>query len=194
MNFSVRTQESFARVLSYSLRSAASNILAVGALTESKADESTLKAEAFARIMLTLSAMHFRITFILHYKNNAKMMEFIKQSGQDDNSSSLNAQTQETVDAYFLEMGNRFCGEAKRLCHEAFDFLGMSTPYVLSQMTSMADMHSKTLKTSHHVQFCMQGKPVIAGSIYVYSDVELLLDLPETTFAEQEGVGELEFF
>jgi hypothetical protein len=194
MNFSVRTQESFGRVLNYSLRTAASNILALGALTELKADEGLLKTEALTRIMLTVSAMNFRINFILHYKNNAQMMNFIKQSNQDDGSASANTQNHEAVDAYFLEMGNRFCGEAKRLCHDAFDFLGMSTPYVLSQITSMSDMHSSTLKTSHHVQFCTQGKAMVAGSIYVYSDDELVLDLPEATFAEQEGVGELEFF
>ena len=194
MTFSVSTQESFGRVLSYGLRSTASNILAAGSLTELKADEAILKPGAFKRIMLTVSGMNFRIIFIVHYKNNDQMVGLVAQSSPDSGQVASNNQNYETVDAFFLEMGNRFCGEAKRLCHEAFDFLGMSTPYVLSQMTAMSDMHSKNLKSSHHVQFCDQGKALIAGSIYVYSDTDLVLDLPETTFVEQEGVGELEFF
>lgn len=190
MAFTARTEECFSKALAHSLRSAASDLITSNDLSEAKTTQEALSKAAHSRIMLSISGMSFRIVFILHYLNNAKMQRMIKQAGKEES----NLKDSDDVDAYFLEVGNRFCGEAKRLSYEAFDFLGMSTPYVLSQITALSDMHEPNLKFSHHVNFQIQGKSAMAGSIYVYSDGDLVFELDNSMFAEQDGVGELEFF
>ena len=190
MAFSPRTQECFNKVLSHSLRVAASDILDASSLAESAANDRDLSKTSLSRIMLTISAIDFRMTFLLHYKGDKNMHGLVRSSSTEEGVGKI----AEELDAYFLEMGNRLCGEAKRLFYESFDHLGMSTPCALSATTTFADMHSKSLCCEGHVQFKQQGKMVLAASVFVYSDSDFELDINDSQFAEQEGTGELEFF
>ena len=194
MAYSARSQECFNKVLSHSLRSAASDILDTSSLSESPANDADLAKHVMSRIMLTVVGVDFRITFLLHYADGQDIRSIIKSSSREEGVSVSSVEKSEELDAYFLEMGNRFCGEAKRICYENFDHLGMSTPCVLSETTTLADMHNQDLKYEGHVRFEQAGKVIMAGSVFVYSKDDLELELDESHFSEQEGTGELEFF
>lgn len=194
MAYSTRSQECFNKLLGHSLRTAASDILETSGLNESPSNDTDLAKHALSRIMLTIAGIDFRMTFLLHYFDGHEIRSIIKSSRNEEGGSASSVDKSEELDAYFLEMGNRFCGEAKRICYENFDHLGMSTPCVLSEKTTLADMHNPDLKCEGHVRFEHVGKVVMAGSIFVYSKEDLELILDDTNFSEQEGAGELEFF
>ncbi|HEY7774446.1 MAG TPA: hypothetical protein VIC26_14780 [Marinagarivorans sp.] len=194
MALSTRSKDCFNKVLSHSLQSAASDIFAAGSLMESIASDDELSKIKLSRIMLTISGIDFRVTFLLHYRDDALVRGVIKKSNNDEGTPVIAAIDREELDAYFLEMGNRFCGEAKRLCYESFDHLGMSTPCVLSATTTLKDMHNDDLKFEGHVRFEHGGTAILAGSVFVYSEQDVELDLDDSRFTEQEGAGELEFF
>ena len=194
MALSSRSKDCFNKVLSHSLQSAASEIFASGSLVESGSSDDELSKIKMSRIMLTISGIDFRVTFLLHYLDDALIRSVIKKSNNDEGAAAVAAIDREELDAYFLEMGNRFCGEAKRLCYESFDHLGMSTPCVLSATTTLKDMHNNDLKFEGHVRFEQGGKTILAGSVFVYSEHTVELDLDDSRFTEQEGAGELEFF
>jgi hypothetical protein len=192
MSISPKTQECFNKVLSHSLRTAASDILNASTLTESAANDEDITRIRMSRVMLTIAAINFRIHFLLHYKDGAALRGLLKTSLTDESLTHLG---QASLEPYFLEMGNRFCGEAKRLCYEGFDHLGMSTPCLLSQSTTLRDMRLPHMIHEGHVRFnTAEAKTVIAGSVFVYSLESVSLDLNDTHFAEQKGLGELEFF
>lgn len=194
MAYSLHSQECFNKVLTHSLRSAASDILDASSLSESAANDADLSKHVMSRIMLTIAGIDFRITFLLHYADSQAIRGIIKSTSSDEGVPASSVEHSEELDAYFLEMGNRLCGEAKRLCYESFDHLGMSTPCVLSERTTLADMHNDDLKCEGHVVFQQMDKTLMAGSVFVYSKCDLELALDESHFAEQEGTGELEFF
>lgn len=194
MAFSLRSQECFNKVLCHSLKTAASEIFSSSNLEELAANDEDLASVKMSRIMLTIAAVDFRITFLLHYRDDELIRTVIKSAASEEGGVNNAVVNSEDLDAYFLEMGNRICGEAKRLCYESFDHLGMSTPCVLSATTTLRDMHNVDLQCEGHVRFEMGGSPVMAGSVFVYGKVDIELDLDDSQFTEQEGAGELEFF
>ncbi|BCD98566.1 hypothetical protein [Marinagarivorans cellulosilyticus] len=194
MAFSTRSQECFNKVLCHSLKTAASDIFSSSSLLEAAANDEDLAKVKMSRIMLTIAGIDFRITFLLHYRDDELIRSVIKSAANEEGGVNNIIDDSEELDAYFLEMGNRFCGEAKRLCYESFDHLGMSTPCVLSATTTLKDMHNADLQCEGHVRFEQAGAPVMAGSVFVYGKTDVELDLDDSQFAEQEGTGELEFF
>jgi hypothetical protein len=194
MAFSARCKDDFQKVLNHSLKSAASIVLADAAVEEIPASGNDLAKLKLSRIMLTIAGVDFRIILLLHYRNDDRVRGTINASTGDKNfNSNVIIETGE-VDSYFLEVGNRLCGEAKRLCVQSFDHLGMSTPCLLSATTTLADMSSLDLRCEQHLRFDRAGLPFIAGSIFVYSSIDLELKLEDSLFADQESTGELEFF
>lgn len=193
MAVSSRSQDCFIKVLSHSLKVAADDIISTALLNEAAVNDDDIKAGSMSRIMLTIAGIDFRVSFLLHYRDGDQLRQFIKNTSSEEGSSSP-ITDKETLDAYFLEMGNRFCGEAKRLCYESFDHLGMSTPCVLSATTTIEDMHNEDLQCQGHVRFESAGTAILAGSVFVYGKGNIELNLDESHFVEQEGTGELEFF
>ena len=192
MSLSTRSQDCFHKVLSHSLHVAASDLFERCSFNESAANDEDIKAIPMSRIMLTIAGIDFRVTFLLHYANNDRLAGVVKATSGDESGNSQASESE--LDAYFLELGNRFCGEAKRLCYESFDHLGMSTPCVLSVTTTLADMNAGDMRYAGHVRFDEAGSTLLAGSVYVYSPDIIEFELDESHFAEQEGAGELEFF
>lgn len=193
MAVSSRSHECFKKVLSHSLKVAANDIISTALLNEATVNDDDIKAGSMSRIMLTIVGIDFRVGFLLHYRDGDQLRQFIKNTSGEEGAPAV-ITDKETLDAYFLEMGNRFCGEAKRLCYESFDHLGMSTPCVLSSTTTIEDMSNEDLQCQGHVRFESAGTAILAGSVFVYGKGDIELDLDESHFVEQEGTGELEFF
>lgn len=193
MALSTYSQDCFYKLLSHSLNHASSEILADHSLSESAANDGDISGIRMTRIMLTISGINFRATFLLHYACDGRLAKMTKNSSGDD---AIAASTDNAIDlnAYFLEFSNRFCGEAKRLFYESFEYLGMSTPCILSEATTLCDMAASDLIYSSHVKFNDAEGPVLAGSIYVYSQEDIDFDLDITQLANQTSSGELEFF
>ena len=83
MAFSMRSQECFNKVLSHSLRTAASDIFSSGSLLEAAANDEDLAQVTMSRIMLTIAGIDFRITFLLHYRDDELIRSVIKSAANE---------------------------------------------------------------------------------------------------------------
>ena len=157
-------------------------------------EESTLQNEdskrRFSHIMLTISGIEMRAVVLLHYPVGAEGLQLLNYLKSLDHSRVQHGE----VDAFFMEMGNQLCGEVKRYLYTQFNHTGMSTPLSISDTTLLSDIVDKTLIEKSDYFLSLHGKPVLGGSIYLFSLDSLILNFEISAMPAELTTGEIEFF
>jgi hypothetical protein len=144
----------------------------------------------FGHVMFTISAIEFRAAVFLHYQSceNAKSIFLKLNNVERGDPSELDWKP------YYTELGNLLCGRVKRYFQQQFEYLGMSTPWVLSPSTVLVDLTSPQLTARGHCFFLEAGLPLLGASLYFYSGKPLALASASIEPDDEYSSGELEFF
>ncbi|MDO9104965.1 MAG: hypothetical protein Q7U57_08385 [Methylovulum sp.] len=138
-------------------------------------------------VVLTISSPFFRVMACFHFSNdNSTVSHFAKRSNLDaeaiDNSAFRDA---------FLEFCNICCGTIQRDLHKHYQYLGMSTPYVLLK-TCLSFISTLEPGYVRHYRITINHSLVLHATLCVcdYGVVDFEVD----TSAAIEDTGELELF
>jgi hypothetical protein len=183
-------QESMQKILAHALTICFPTLIENPDFSEvSDAAELNKHAE-LKHIMFTVAALQFKALIFFHYhagKEALPLASLLK-------GAEVIAPTQKDVDAFFVEAGNQLCGEIKRHFHKQFDYLGMSTPYILSPATSLANVADSLLITDCHQFYKKNNIFALGGSIYIFSKKAIAFEFNNSAEAGEVSSGELEFF
>jgi hypothetical protein len=146
--------------------------------------------EALGHIMLTVSGLEFRAAVFLHYQ----CKEHAGSTYLKLHNSERSEPTERDWEPFYTEMGNHLCGRIKHCFHNQFEYLGMSTPWILSPTTHLVDLSSPQIIAFSQVFFSLDGSPLIGASLYVYSCQPLNFNTSIIESNESITTGELEFF
>ncbi len=184
---SKQTWDSLERTLRQSLVDSVTDVLDCSQYDLDFIRERDLIESHMSRILLTISAIHFKLLVVLHYQDE-QLKNLIAQNNE------ANVKENNELESRFLECGNRFCGDVKRYVHEGVNHLGMSTPCQLSKKTILSDISDDDNLCDVHVGVSNVGQLILAGSLYLYSKTDVEFDIPASAFELQNNTGELEFF
>lgn len=188
MAISSRTQDSLFKALKHSLEASLGELITSDQAFVPLSDKELSKYD-MTRIALTVSGINFKFIVLLHYCTEKVYQLYFSDSANNDSMSG-----EANLEHYFLEAGNRYCGEIKRLLYKMFDYLGMSTPCQLSKTTTLNDMRDKNLQGEFHIGVLQGDVAVLGGSLYFFTEADIDSAIEASVFQEESSAGELEFF
>lgn len=185
-----RNHERLSELLRHSMQSTLSSFTGGQDLEKITTPLTSDKYEHFSHIMLSVSGIQFRAVLLLHYLNKINDGTLLCQLLTGEKGTTLESD----IEPFFMEMGNQLCGEVKRLLHKQFDALGMSTPFIMSETTMVADIVDQDILAECHEFYKINDKIVLGSSLYVFSKEQLTFEFDGSNDDESGKAGELDFF
>jgi hypothetical protein len=190
MSLSNAHSELFRSILTDSLQCSCPSLTDSEIIKSASNSADTAQTADLGHVMLTVSGLEFRAATFLHYQCSENASNtFLKLQGTERSESTV-----QDWEPYYTEMGNHLCGRIKRYFHNQFEYLGMSTPWILSPTTHLVDLSTPQLIAFSQIFFTLNGLPLIGASLYVYSSKELNFSNSIIESDEPLTTGEIEFF